>query len=76
MVLVQVPDARDRQGNLLVVIIGAHYRTKAVSQEEILLHAVQVCCSFSLNDMQACSEGRAQRAASLMQCPRHDGVAR
>lgn len=38
----QVPDAHDKKGNLLGMVVGAHYRTKAISQEELLLHAVQV----------------------------------
>ncbi|KAK9799810.1 hypothetical protein WJX73_001331 [Symbiochloris irregularis] len=36
-----VPDAHDRRGNLVITVIGAHYRHKAISQEELLLHAVQ-----------------------------------
>ncbi|CAL5220902.1 g2996 [Coccomyxa viridis] len=34
------PDARDRDGDPVVVAIGAHYRSQALTKEDLLLHVV------------------------------------
>lgn len=44
----QVPDAHDRRGNLVGMVVGAHYRTKAIAQEELLLHCVQVSANTAV----------------------------
>ncbi len=38
----QDPDARDRDGDPVVVAIGAHYRSQALTKEDLLLHVVNV----------------------------------
>ena len=53
----QDPDARDRDGDPVVVAVGAHHRSQAITKEDLLLHVVNVSfaaghlprqCSFSL----------------------------
>ena len=39
---VQDPDARDRDGDPVVVAVGGHYRSQAVTKEDLLLHVVNV----------------------------------
>lgn len=36
-------DARDRDGDPVVVAVGGHYRSAAVTREDLLLHIVKVC---------------------------------
>ena len=38
----QDPDARDRDGDAVVVAVGAHYRSQAITKEDLLLHVVNV----------------------------------
>ena len=38
----QDADARDRDGDPVVVAVGAHYRGAAVTREDLLLHIVKV----------------------------------
>ena len=38
----QDADARDRDGDLVVVAVGAHYRSQALTKEDLLLHVVNV----------------------------------
>lgn len=38
----QDADARDREGDPVVVAVGAHYRSQAITKEDLLLHVVNV----------------------------------
>ena len=38
----QDSDARDRDGDPVVVAVGAHYRSQAITKEDFLLHVVNV----------------------------------
>jgi hypothetical protein len=38
----QDADARDRDGDPVVVAVGAHYRSQAITKEDLLLHVVNV----------------------------------
>ena len=38
----QDADTRDRDGDPVVVAVGAHYRSQAITKEDLLLHVVNV----------------------------------
>ena len=38
----QDADAQDRDGDPVVVAVGAHYRSQALTKEDLLLHVVNV----------------------------------
>ena len=42
MCTAQVPDCQDVRGNLVVVVVAAHYRAQTVQSEDLLVYLVQV----------------------------------